>query len=1582
MGSLVEAIGTQENHLTLANKHNQLSSRIQALSSLGRLHFNLGQVDASVSYLEQALAATEGTDERQDEAIIRYRLGMALWQQNLELQEARGHLDKAAMILEMVRRETSTLPQIVDGRMTNNLKMTLFDIQTSCYQSLQRVLVGLGRENEALVIAEKARTRAFVDLLLNKQKGLTSRLDDWTPSNENQLVNLVNRQKATVIYYSLADNFLYIWLVVPTKGVIKFHQVELGPATNPEEGTILDEHLQNVRESLGVDNAFRKEELDEESGTTPGPTRRLSHLDALAEKLNSENDKTGFMQMVNRSSRLNASSYSLSSLYSVGSLNCGSTVSGFTTNSRHESARHRRSALWQGPAAIKALYTLLLEPLEDEFPEEGSEIMLVLESNLFMVPWSMLKGACVPEYFCERYSILLAPSLTSTRFKPKGLNKAESDQKLTSFVVGNPRLPSSIIDHWGWTDIPRAAKEAENIAEILQTPSSNVLTGEKATKSAVLAQLPQAECIHFACHISWQLSAIVLSPGEFVESKASSEASPTHETKNKRFSTIEEENEESSEANSSTTDMPALSDFMLTAADILNCKLSAKLVILSCGHATDDEEQANSIKSSEGLIALTKAILAAGAQCVVVTLWPVPDSAVNLVMKPLYSALLQGTRISRALADAIITVQNTKHFAHPANWAGFALIGSDVRLSNRVALMSQALRDILASTDNCRDILRVSLHLVEKSLQRISRGSKTAMYTSQQSIEKKVHAHDSESWKDLLMSVGFRFEPASNGIPPSVFFPQSDPGERLTQCSASLQAILGLNTSSWKALAKLCESCPGIEASDEIIALFRQVVVHMTNGEANYEAGVEVPVNVRLWRVPGCHELLASLGLDLMEVGREDVTLKTGKSAHRRQIHFALQALLALFDPQDAPRSIEIEEEETSEEDEEKILQNEERSIISTVRTHSFLLDANRSSAFTSYRKRGEPDGRQSGNPDSPTTPSSSSAASTPMASHNFRSSTWKPNMTPVYNQQGAMMHPKGHESDCNFTPSPVEPHPRSIYGDRSSKMFNTLPSDQGSPVNGQIRPGGMFSSRYNPNLDDSSSSAGSIYDNRDHHHHPTLALRQPVAQMRRQTLLQQNKSAQHLHPTVHQRINQAVSEIATDVANVSALRTMGNTVPLYENTNFTTKQPAGKPILPIRSVFTDVGYHSTLKLQDKSDPNDKFNVRTEIRKQERKKPEELGATLKKIDTEKEDRLHPGVIKRVPPTGESGSPESTLTAAIKQMTTSDDSASDTKSLQSEGMGEQGLKNSLMTSQMRRLNRELPISDVYHDRNIGLGIAPPLSKLILANNLQVVQVDHHSSDSESGGLSKASSTNNVQPLNMQNLMSANAAGLEESFGNIDNLSVIEDAHKRNSLASSARTVIIKDTSPPSTNSEKEFKRQVQRPPQIPIRPQEAWYNAGLYDHYHGIVPRDEGDGRSMTDSQYSGCSPNNGQPMRNHHKGAESLASQINYMKMRDFLNDQEITVLEEKEVSPSASAAPKESLIASTYDSQARLRPKEIANYINTQFKMPENMVKRRPINILPSQQSPLDPRSTRHPQQFWDKNSGFTYTGMFSSDC
>lgn len=118
--------------------------------------------------------------------------------------------------------------------------------------------------------------------------------------------------------------------------------------------------------------------------------------------------------------------------------------------------------------------------------------------------------------------------------------------------------------------------------------------------------------------------------------------------------------------------------------------------------------------------------------------------------------------------------------------------------------MGQALAELLRSgPEQCRDALRVTLHLVEKSLQRINCGQKNAMYTTQRSIENKVGS--ATGWRELLMSVGFRFEPAGNGIRSSVFFPQSDPEERLTRCSASLQALLGLGSASLHALVRLLQ---------------------------------------------------------------------------------------------------------------------------------------------------------------------------------------------------------------------------------------------------------------------------------------------------------------------------------------------------------------------------------------------------------------------------------------------------------------------------------------------------------------------------------------------------------------------------------------------------------------------------------------------------------------------------------------------------------------------------------------------------------------------------------------------------------
>ena len=196
-----------------------------------------------------------------------------------------------------------------------------------------------------------------------------------------------------MLSFSVAVGYLHVWLLVPTKGIVKFHQVRVSDANDEDDHApvVLEENIQSIREALGVSSASSSGDANanENDDSAWG-----NHLDALGDRLNSEGDRTGFLRMASRNSKLNASSYSLSSLFSVGSVGgAGSVVT--AASSRHGgggSTRSRRHH-WQGPSCLKKLYRLLLEPVEDDLPEGyPSELMLVLDGDLHLVPFAMLKA--------------------------------------------------------------------------------------------------------------------------------------------------------------------------------------------------------------------------------------------------------------------------------------------------------------------------------------------------------------------------------------------------------------------------------------------------------------------------------------------------------------------------------------------------------------------------------------------------------------------------------------------------------------------------------------------------------------------------------------------------------------------------------------------------------------------------------------------------------------------------------------------------------------------------------------------------------------------------------------------------------------------------------------------------------------------------------------------------------------------------------------------------------------------------------------------------------------------------------------
>ncbi|CAM1313227.1 TTC28 (predicted) [Pycnogonum litorale] len=1308
VGNFQKAISFQEQHLNLAAQINDKVAKTLAFSSLGRVHHALGNMSQAVAYLQQGLQIAEQVGRREDEAKIRHRLGLALWGHG-DLETAQQQLYRASDLFESIRR---------DARGSSEYKLSLFDLQTASYQALQRVLVSLGREDEALVVAERGRTRAFIDLLLERQaasavkgsNGNASRfksrrlfnsvsVDCSSTVSLDHIVDVVNKQKACVLYFSIAAGYLYSWLIMPNKGIVNFHECNISEmeADSRQEnesasahGTLLEQYIIQVREALGVEiqpktstphrvngNNSMQSETESEAGDM-----WHQHLEELSDKLNHETDKTGFLRMVNRNHLFNSSNYSLSSLFSVGSIG-GSTIASGST-SRRSSTRSRRQ-VWHGPAPLCALYNLLIAPMENHLPVTTSttavqQLVLVLEGDLYLVPFPVLKSYDAPVYLCERFSLIVVPSISALKSPPKPKNQKQSDNDINSaLVVGNPRLPATITEQWGWGDIPYAEQEANIVAEML---GMKAITGVDGTRENVLRQISQVECIHFATHVSWKLSAIVLSPGEFVESTSKRFTSNSQPECNAECDDVGSEM-------SSSLDVPSLSEFLLTAADILNLRLKAKLVVISACHTRNQHGQAH----SDGVVGVTRALLAAGAHCVLVSLWPVPDTAVKILLRTFYSSLLQGSKVSHALSEAMRTVQNTKQFAHPANWAGFILVGSDVRLTSKVALMGQALCDLLKTPDKCRDALRVVLHLVEKSLQRIHRGHKNAMYTTQKSIENKVGMVS--SWKDLLISVGFRFEPASNGIPASVFFPQSDPGERLTLCSASLQALLGLSSTSITAVSKLLASP---DCSDDIITLIRQVINQFSMKDMNAD-NVECPVSVNLWRIPGCHELLASLGFDLMGVGRNEVTLRMGKQANRRNIQFALQALLALFDTQEAPNSLSLGESSSMESladssPSESQAPSPPPPPISPpfpshrkMFRHNFIGESVSRGAFINYvRARGEPDGR-----------------------------------TAVSND-----HPKlrtsgvgGRESDA-FTPSPVDPvaHPyQSVIVHNS--IARTMKSDGG--VSSSPKPSPKLSLTlehqkkirymYRGDEQDSQSESGNTVKRPDSSSSATSSVNDWESNGKVTVLRRQNAPSKN---------NRAV---AVDNREGNGKPAVGMSQPSsgFESQSSDSNSDLGHQRIYSQSKLPHEA--SSLPLDAATSKQQDVISRLSVR------TTEVGKSHGKRSAKKSDSIQEPVAGNYQQ--DNGNSKSLNMKGVKNppsqriMSTDSgialDGAEPVYSLRAKDSSDcqvaptNSIQEHIRASQLMRRNNEIAISDVYHDRNVGLGLAPSLSTILMSSD---------------------------------------------------------------------------------------------------------------------------------------------------------------------------------------------------------------------------------------------------------------------------
>ena len=111
-------------------------------------------------------------------------------------------------------------------------------------------------------------------------------------------------------------------------------------------------------------------------------------------------------------------------------------------------------------------------------------------------------------------------------------------------------------------------------------------------------------------------------------------------------------------------------DGHLYSGDIYNLQLSADLVVLSAC-----ETGLGKISRGEGIIGLTRALIFAGSNNLLVSLWSVNDASTSYLMTDFYRAMLQGNDYETAVRYAKLGIIKSGKYSFPYYWAPFVLVG-------------------------------------------------------------------------------------------------------------------------------------------------------------------------------------------------------------------------------------------------------------------------------------------------------------------------------------------------------------------------------------------------------------------------------------------------------------------------------------------------------------------------------------------------------------------------------------------------------------------------------------------------------------------------------------------------------------------------------------------------------------------------------------------------------------------------------------------------------------------------------------------------------------------------------------------
>jgi len=682
LGEYEKATDQHQRSFRRAKKRGNIRAMANSLNSLGAIQAEQGNYDAAVQYYERTLVLARELRDRTleaklfnnlgsaahaqkkfDDALRHYRQGFQIARKiesselegtfligigtiyalqgnrdrAIQLQEASlaiarrfndRHQEIIALInlgytfweaddlaaAEKVLKQAANVAESLRVDLDDSAKVSIFDTQNQLYSLLQQVLVAQNRPEAALEVAERSRARAFVELLAQRQAAQSERQTSHSDRIDRlppfpSNISPPNIEQIRQIARE-QNATLVEYSVIPDEDFI---------AQGKLKGSDSQLFIWAIQPSGQID--FRQVELTK----LTKPANPLSPKILIA----SSRDAIGV-----RSRGLGIVSNQVSARQQP--------------QPQHNQRRQQQT--------MRRLHSLLIQPIADLLPADpAARVIFLPHDSLFLVPFAALQDSA-GQYLIEQHTILTAPSIqlldlthkrrqqlsnqteenqteeNQTEENQTEENQTEENGREDILIVGNPTMPEIPFEvgqaPQPLVSLPGTEQEAKAIARLFQTEA---LLGNAASETEIKQRLSAARLVHLATH-------------GFLD-------------------------------NFNNEDMPGAialapsdqDDGLLTASELVALSLQAELVVLSaCDTGRGDI-------TGDGVIGLSRALIAAGSPSALVSLWAVPDAPTAELMTDFYQHLQHTPDKAQALRQAMLAALER----HPniRDWAAFTLIG-------------------------------------------------------------------------------------------------------------------------------------------------------------------------------------------------------------------------------------------------------------------------------------------------------------------------------------------------------------------------------------------------------------------------------------------------------------------------------------------------------------------------------------------------------------------------------------------------------------------------------------------------------------------------------------------------------------------------------------------------------------------------------------------------------------------------------------------------------------------------------------------------------------------------------------------